>query len=90
MVAQSRALNAKQPTQSSVVDSGNTPSRGTRRAVGLNPTRPQKAAGMRQEPPVSVPTAARAMPAATETAAPADDPPGMRGASVPRGLAGVP
>jgi hypothetical protein len=38
---------------------------------------PQQAAGMRTEPPVSVPTASGTMPAATATADPALDPPDM-------------
>ena len=51
---------------------------GTRRAVGLKPTMPHSAAGMRQEPPVSVPRPPQAMASATETAAPEEEPPGMR------------
>ena len=49
-----------------------------RLAVGLKPVRPHNAAGMRTEPPVSDPTAAYAIPSVTETAAPDDEPPGMR------------
>ena len=37
---------------------------------------PLKAAGIRQEPPVSVPSAPNAMPSANDTAAPDDEPPG--------------
>ena len=37
---------------------------------------PQNAAGMRQDPPVSVPSATTAMPSATDTAAPLLLPPG--------------
>ena len=74
--------------ESRLVESGTTPSIGTRRAVGLKPTMPHTAAGMRTEPPVSVPSAATAMRSPTETAAPADDPPGTRVRSA--GLPGVP
>ena len=63
---------------SSVVDSGTAPSVGTSRAVHLKPTMPFSAAGMRIEPPVSEPRPTKAAPLATETAAPDDDPPGMR------------
>ncbi len=38
---------------------------------------PVKAAGWRIEPPVSVPVAPGAMPAATAAAEPPDDPPGV-------------
>jgi hypothetical protein len=38
--------------------------------------RPQKADGIRTEPPVPDPTATAAMPSETETAAPEDEPPG--------------
>jgi hypothetical protein len=49
-----------------------------RSAVGLKPVRPHSAAGMRIEPPVSVPSAIAAMPSATEAAAPEDEPPDTR------------
>ena len=45
---------------------------------------------MRQEPPVSVPIAPNAMPSETDTAAPDDDPPGMRADFRSYGLKGVP
>ncbi len=49
---------------------------------------PQKAAGTRTEPPVSVPSASGTAPPATADAEPLDEPPGMRcGALV---LSGVP
>ena len=55
---------------------------------------PQNAAGMRHDPPVSVPSATAAMPSATETAAPLLLPPGTRPppSPVPRshGAFGVP
>ena len=49
---------------------------------------PQQAAGIRTEPPVSLPNATSASPIATATAEPLDDPPGTRPGS--RGLTGVP
>src|SRR5579872_87615 len=49
---------------------------------------PQIAAGIRQEPPVSLPMAISHMPSAAATAAPDDEPPGTRARSA--GLAGVP
>ncbi len=44
------------------------------------PVMPQKAAGWRIEPPVSVPVAARAIRAATAAAEPPELPPGTRSA----------
>ena len=44
----------------------------------FNPVMPHQAAGMRTEPPVSVPMAQGAMRAATATAEPAEEPPGVR------------
>jgi hypothetical protein len=46
--------------------------------VGLRPTIPQRAAGWRIEPPVSVPSAHGAEPAATAAALPPLEPPGTR------------
>ena len=69
---------ASGPTQSSRSRERSTPSRGTRALVGLKPARPVSAAGMRTEPPVSVPSAPTAMPSVTETAAPDEEPPGKR------------
>ena len=69
------------PSVSSVGESGTTPAIGCRPAVGLNPVSPHSAAGMRTDPAVSVPIAATAMPSVTETAAPEDEPPGMRSSS---------
>src|SRR5690242_8556138 len=51
---------------------------GTRPSVCLNPTTPQHAAGMRLDPPPSVPTPIGANPAATAAAAPPLDPPQVR------------
>ena len=89
MSAQQATVAASGPTESSVCDSGRTPSFGTRRAVGLNPTMPHSAAGIRQDPPVSVPSAASAMPSLIETAAPDEEPPGMRPPRRSYGLRGV-
>src|SRR4029079_14081253 len=54
--------------------------------VGFMPTTPTQTAGMRLDPPSSVPSAAKAMPAATATADPALEPPGVR---VPVGSYGL-
>ena len=86
--AQSATLLASGPTESSVGDSGNAPASGTRRAVGLKPTTPLSAAGMRMEPPVSEPMAISLVPSPAETPAPEDEPPGMRAGSA--ALPGVP
>src|SRR6201992_3732026 len=45
-----------------------------RRMLGRVPTRPQKLAGFRSEPPMSEPCASQAMPVASATAAPPDEP----------------
>src|SRR6202040_2542491 len=50
----------------------------TRPKVCLKPTTPQHAAGMRLDPPPSVPMPKGASPAATAAAAPPDEPPGVR------------
>eukprot|EP00955_Chlamydomonas_euryale_P053469 355515-Chlamydomonas_euryale.AAC.13 len=54
------------------------PERDTRPYVGFKPTTPQKCAGWRIEPPVSVPSAATHSRAATAAAEPPDEPPGTR------------
>jgi hypothetical protein len=74
--AQQATLFANGPIESSVVDTGVTPSRGMRLCVGLKPTIPQSAAGMRTDPPVSVPMATTAPPSLTDSAASEDEPPG--------------
>ncbi len=89
-VAQQATLFAIGPIESSCVDSGNTPCNETRRAVGLKPISPHSAAGIRTEPPVSEPMAATAMASLTETAAPDEEPPGMRPLARSQGLRGVP
>src|SRR5258708_11508377 len=57
-----------------VAEAGHT---GTRPKCALMPTRPVKQHGMRTEPPPSVPSANGVMPAATDAAAPALEPPGV-------------
>ena len=47
------------PMSSRLGDSGNTPAAGTRPRVGFRPTTPHQAAGLRIEPPVSVPIEVR-------------------------------
>ena len=49
--------------------------------MGLIPTIPHRAAGWRMDPPVSVPNAHGARPAATAAALPPDEPPGTRARS---------
>src|SRR6218665_1266758 len=73
---------------------------GTTPRDGLSPNRPQQAAGMRMEPPPSLPCAIGTMPAATAAAAPPLEPPAGpsggapatrgfgRGAAIARGLGG--
>ncbi len=76
------------PMVSSVGASGKTPSSGTRPRVVFRPTTPQQAAGMRMDPPVSLPKATSDSPVPTATAEPLEDPPGtQRGSS---GFVGVP
>ena len=61
-----------------------------RPAVTLSPTVPHHAAGIRTEPPVSVPMATGASPAPTATPDPLDDPPGVRCTARSQGLRGAP
>jgi hypothetical protein len=53
--AQSRALLAKGPTQSSDLDKGITPYELTLDQLGFRPVTPHMAEGWRIDPPVSVP-----------------------------------
>src|SRR5262245_1222326 len=57
---------------------GNAPVYGTRPYVGLCPTVPQNALGMRTEPPWSPPSAMSTSPAATSAALPLEEPPVVR------------
>ena len=63
-------------------------SMGIRPRLGLRPTRPHQAAGMRTEPPMSVPSARGTQPAATAAPEPPEDPPGVR--LVSQGLRVIP
>jgi len=78
------------PTVSSDVLRGTTPVVGQRPVVGRKPTTPVAEAGMRIEPPVSVPRAMRADPSHRLTPAPADEPPGARCSTGSHGFTGVP
>src|SRR3954452_18510849 len=75
--AQSSAVRASGPTVSSDCDSGIAPARLMRPTVVFNPVTPQKCAGIRIEPPVSEPNAAKVKRAATAEPDPDDDPPVM-------------
>src|SRR5262245_8893060 len=66
----------------SMVDSiGNAPVYGTRPWVGLWPTVPLNALGMRTDPPWSPPVAMSTAPAATSAALPLEEPPADRSGS---------
>ena len=87
-LAQSATVRAIGPIELMLCDSGKAPSVEMRCRLGLKPTMPQSAAGIRNEPPVSLPMAISHMPSATATAPPEVEPPGMRLRSA--GLPGVP
>ena len=80
-VTASRTERVTAQTVSRLVERGTAPVAGTSRAVLLKPTMPQSAAGIRIEPPVSEPSPTKAAPVATDTAAPDEEPPGMRSVS---------
>ncbi len=63
------------PAVSCVLAIGMMPLRLTRPIEGFNPTRDEWTEGLTMEPDVSVPTAARANPAATPAAQPLLEPP---------------
>lgn len=73
----SAAQRARTPTVSIELARGSTPCVLIAPCVGRMPTTPQHAAGIRTEPPVSVPSATGTMPAATAAAEPLLDPPDM-------------
>src|SRR6202048_4744556 len=75
--AQSSAVRASGPTVSSDCDSGIAPARLMRPQVVFNPVTPQKCAGIRIEPPVSEPSAAKVSRAAPADPEPEDEPPVM-------------
>ena len=66
------------PAWSKLGASGKQPSSGTSPYVGLKPTTPHHAAGIRIEPPESVPSATSASPAASAAPLPPLDPPASR------------
>ena len=84
----SSTVRAIGPTWSKLGASGKQPTVETSSYVGLKPTTPQHAAGMRIDPPESVPRAASASEAARAAAEPPDDPPAMRPGA--RGFGTVP
>ena len=89
MIAEeARAVRVIGPRWSKVRTFGQTPVRLTRPCVGLSPTIPHRAAGLRIEPPVSEPSANGQSPAATAAAEPPLEPPVMR--SRFQGLCAVP
>jgi hypothetical protein len=63
---------------------------GTSPNVVFSPKTPQHAAGTRTEPAVSVPNATSAVPFATATAEPLDEPPGINRRRSLKGFLGVP
>ena len=73
----SATVRAIGPTWSQLGARGKQPSSETRPYVGLKPTIPQHAAGMRIEPPESVPSAVSASPAARAAADPPLEPPAI-------------
>ena len=76
----SSTVSANAETQSSVRHAGTTPKVEIRPRLGLRPTILLRPAGTRPEPAVSVPSASGTRPAATATAEPELDPPGMSSA----------
>jgi len=84
----SGTVSANTETQSSERQAGTTTRALTRPRVGFSPTILLNAAGTRPEPAVSVPSAKATRPAATATAEPELDPPGMKAGS--NGFGGTP
>src|SRR5438093_6797362 len=79
--AVSATLRANVPTWSREEAKAMSPYLETRPYVGFIPTTPHRAAGCLTEPPVSVPRAHTASPAATAAADPPEEPPGTRSTS---------
>src|SRR3954468_23056757 len=77
MSATSSAVRASPPDTCSVSQTQSDGSVGTRPGDGRNPTTPQKLAGMRSEPPRSVPSARAIMPVASPHAPPPVEPPAL-------------
>src|SRR5690606_30953835 len=88
--AASDAVRVMGPIVSNVCDKGNVPSRLIRPLVVFRPVMPLREEGVRTEPPVSVPIAQGARPAATATPEPLDEPPGIRCSVMSQGFQGVP
>src|SRR6201996_1184681 len=76
--AASVTLRVSGPAWSSEEAKAIIPKREHEPYVGFKPTIPHSAAGWRIEPPVSVPSAHGARPAATAAALPPEEPPGTR------------
>src|SRR6266481_2598842 len=76
--AESTTLRLSGPTWSRDHDSDATPTREARPKVGLRPTVPHSAAGIRMDPPVSLPRATCTTALATAAPEPPLDPPGVR------------
>ena len=87
--ARSSGSRAKQPALSIDGASGRMPSMGSAPWRALSPRIPQKAAGRRIEPAVSVPSAANTAPVATATAEPPLEPPALCAGSCGFAAAGV-
>ena len=81
---------ASGPAVSSVCESGAMPERPIMPIEVFRPTQPHSAAGMRTEPPVSVPRPPGRRPAPTIEPVPLDEPPGMRWVFRSQGFHGVP
>jgi hypothetical protein len=79
--AASSTVGANGPICSRELAYATSPYRETRPYEGLMPTTPQNAAGQRTDPPVSLPSARSASPAATAAADPPEEPPGTRSGS---------
>src|SRR6476661_8797875 len=75
------SITVRERTPSRGIPAARSPKSGpieTRPRLGLRPTTPQQDAGMRIEPPRSLPSARPTRPAETAAALPPDDPPGER------------
>src|SRR5712691_8918039 len=73
--ATSRTVRAMGPATFIVFQADRVGTLGTRPGEGRNPTTEQKLAGLRREPPRSVPSARGSIPQASATAAPPLEPP---------------
>ena len=89
-MAASSTVRASGPGVSQVGANGTMPSIDQRPIVTFRPTLPVTLAGMRTEPPVSVPMAINADPSHKLTPAPDDDPPETRCWTASHGLRGAP